>query len=238
MRVARTVPLCGRSIPTAVISALSSFAIARPRNSPATEPIAPTTSASSTTDHRIWRRDAPIVRSVANSRTRWAIVIESVFAITKLPTKSAIPPKASKTYWMILRKPLTSFLSSFACAAASRAWAVGGRSGRISESSIDVGTPAFDWTRRKSSLPTLPKSRWAVGVSKTEIVAPPIDWTEEKSTIPEMRNLCSAPRDVTPIESPIVKCFLSAVLLSIAISSGPEGQLPAFSVSGLKRWSP
>ena len=105
-------------------------------------------------------------------------------------------------------------------------------------SSFDVGTPAFDWARMKSSRPTLSNSRWAVGVSKTEIVAPPIDWTEEKSTIPEMRNLCSAPREVTPIESPILKCFLSAVLLSIATSSGPDGQLPAFRVSGLKRWSP
>ena len=42
---------------------------------------------------------APSVRSVANSRVRCAIVIESEFAITKLPTKSAIPPNAS-------RKPL------------------------------------------------------------------------------------------------------------------------------------
>jgi len=67
----------------------------------------------------------------------------------------------------------------------------------------------------KSSFPALPNNRCAVGVSKTEIVAPPIDWTEEKTTIPDMWNLCSAPREVTPIESPIAKCFLSAVLLSI-----------------------
>ena len=35
------------------------------------------------------------MRSVANSRIRWAIVIESVFAITKAPTKSAMPANAS-----------------------------------------------------------------------------------------------------------------------------------------------
>ena len=40
-----------------------------------------------------WRRVAPIVRSVASSRVRWAIVIESVFAITNEPTKSAIEPE-------------------------------------------------------------------------------------------------------------------------------------------------
>ena len=70
----------------------------RPRNRPAIEPIAPITNDSSMTDRRICRRDAPIVRSVANSRTRWAIVIESVLEITKLPTKSAIPPNAMSAY--------------------------------------------------------------------------------------------------------------------------------------------
>ena len=36
------------------------------------------------------------MRIVASSRVRCAIVIESEFAITKLPTKSAIPPNASR----------------------------------------------------------------------------------------------------------------------------------------------
>ena len=51
----------------------------------------PTTSASSTIERGSAAREAPIVRTVANSRVRWAIVIESEFAITKLPTKSAMP---------------------------------------------------------------------------------------------------------------------------------------------------
>ena len=45
------------------------------------------------------RRDAPSVRIVANSRVRCAIVIESEFAITKLPTKSAMPANASRKPW-------------------------------------------------------------------------------------------------------------------------------------------
>ena len=49
-----------------------------------------------TIEPRTWRREAPSVRSVANSRVRWAIVIESEFAITKAPTKSAMPAKASR----------------------------------------------------------------------------------------------------------------------------------------------
>ena len=50
----------------------------------------PITSASRITEPRICRREAPIVRSVANSRTRWATVIESVLKMTKAPTKSAM----------------------------------------------------------------------------------------------------------------------------------------------------
>ena len=235
VRVASTVPVCGRSIPTAVSSAFSSFAIPRPTKSPVTAPIAPMISASSTTAQRICRRAAPSVRSVANSRVRWVIVIDSVLAMTKLPTKSAIPPKASSAYWMTLRKLSTSFLSSFAWAAAFFACAVGGRSGWISESSFGVGTPAFDWTRMRSSRPTLPNSRWAVGMSNTETVEPPIDETAVTFTSPEMRNVCSAPREVTPIASPMAKWCLSAVLLSIAICPGPDGHEPATSESGLKR---
>ena len=65
-----------------------------------------------------WRRVAPSVRSVASSRVRWAIVIESVFAITKLPTNSATPPNASRKSWMMLRKPLVSLVACCACACA------------------------------------------------------------------------------------------------------------------------
>ena len=55
-----------------------------------TEARIPITSASSSTDISTWRRVAPSVRSVASSRVRCAIVIESVFAITNVPTNSAI----------------------------------------------------------------------------------------------------------------------------------------------------
>ena len=105
VRVEKTVDPCGRSIPIATNSAFSSFAIPSPRNSPATEPRTPITNASITTDHITWRRDAPSVRNVANSRVRCAIVIASVFAITKAPTKSAIPANASSAYLMTLMKP-------------------------------------------------------------------------------------------------------------------------------------
>ena len=72
-------------------------------------------SASSSTDQSTWRREAPIVRNVANSRMRWAIVIPRVFAITNAPTKTAMPAKASSAYLITVMQP-RSFLSSFTCA--------------------------------------------------------------------------------------------------------------------------
>ena len=54
------------------------------------------TSDSRITEPRICRRDAPIVRSVANSRVRCATVIENVLKMTNAPTKRAMPAKASR----------------------------------------------------------------------------------------------------------------------------------------------
>ena len=112
VRVAKTVAPCGRLIPIETKSRFSPFASSRPRKRPTTEATMPITSASTTTDQRIWRRDAPIVRRVANSRIRCAIVIPSVFAITKAPTKTAMPAKARSAYLITSMKP-RSFLSSF-----------------------------------------------------------------------------------------------------------------------------
>ena len=56
----------------------------------------PMTSDSRITEPRICRREAPIVRSVANSRVRWATVIEKVLKMTNAPTKSAMAPKTSR----------------------------------------------------------------------------------------------------------------------------------------------
>ena len=97
VRVAKTSPVCGRSTPNGLEQRLEPLrepepdeepdrrgerARSRaPRGSPPDAPAA---------------RSRPSSRSVANSRARWAIVIESVFAITNAPTKSAMPPKASR----------------------------------------------------------------------------------------------------------------------------------------------
>ena len=69
----------------------------------------PITNASSTTLRTSWRRLAPSVRSIANSRVRWATVIENVLKIRKAATNSDTPEKMSSA---VLRKPMNSPTSS------------------------------------------------------------------------------------------------------------------------------
>ena len=52
--------------------------------------------ASSSTDRATWRRLAPIARSRASSRLRWATRIEKVLTIRKAPTVRAMPAKTSR----------------------------------------------------------------------------------------------------------------------------------------------
>ena len=89
-------PWFGSVNPTASKSLKSPLASARPEKRPMSDASVPTTRASITIEPSTCRREPPSVRIVANSRVRCAIVIESEFAITKLPTKSAMPAKASR----------------------------------------------------------------------------------------------------------------------------------------------
>ena len=58
--------------------------------------------------HTIWRRLAPRVRSIPNSRIRWATVIEKTLKMTKEPTNREMPAKARRA---IVRKPRLSLMS-------------------------------------------------------------------------------------------------------------------------------
>jgi hypothetical protein len=111
---------------------------------------------------------------VASSRIRCATVIASVLAITKLPTKRAIPPKPSRKYFMKLSPCWVSSLSAVACAAALFTCVVSDMSGRIWPSRSASEMPSSAATRIRSSLPCLSNSRWAVARSKTVIVERPI----------------------------------------------------------------
>ncbi len=96
VRSANTVPDLGRSMPNATNSAFMPFPMPRPRNSPISDASRPITRPSRTTERITCLRDAPSVRSVANSRVRWATVIDRVLKITNAPTNSAMPPKPSR----------------------------------------------------------------------------------------------------------------------------------------------
>ena len=99
------------------------------------------------------------MRSVANSRVRWAMVIDSELAITKLPTNSATPANTSRNVLRKLRKPVIDDESCWACWAPVRTWASRGRIGAIWATSALGLTPGLALVRISSSLPTRPSSR-------------------------------------------------------------------------------
>ena len=80
-----------------------------PASSPSRDAPSPITKASSTTLRTSWRRLAPSVRSIANSRVRWATVIENVLKMRNAATNSETPEKMSIA---VLRNPMNSPTSS------------------------------------------------------------------------------------------------------------------------------
>ncbi len=67
----------------------------RPARIPRIEASTPMTSASTVSVASTWRREAPSARSIANSRRRWATVIEKALKMMKAPTSTAMPPNDS-----------------------------------------------------------------------------------------------------------------------------------------------
>ena len=136
------------------------------------------------TERMTWRREAPSVRSVANSRVRWATVIDSVLKITNEPTNSARAPKPRKKYRTKSRPWLVCLASAAACASLSRTSSEAGTSGCTARISSAVLVPSLAWMEMPSKTPCLCSSRWAVGMSKTASVAPPRESTSPKRATP------------------------------------------------------
>ena len=95
VRGLRARPPVGRSAPTALKSASMALATPSPATRPSSDAARPIVRASPVTVASTWRRDAPRARSMANSRRRWATVIEKALKMMKAPTNTATPPKAS-----------------------------------------------------------------------------------------------------------------------------------------------
>ena len=96
---------------------------------------------SATTERMTCLREAPSVRRVANSRVRWATVIDRVLKITNAPTSSAIAPKPSRKYLMIDIDLSSSAASSSACLALSLTCSVPGTSGATALTSSFADVP-------------------------------------------------------------------------------------------------
>ena len=79
---------------------------------PIAEATTPMTSASTPTAATTWRREAPIARSRADSRVRWATRIENVLWMLNVATTRAMPAKASRIISNMSRKssPISSLL--------------------------------------------------------------------------------------------------------------------------------
>ncbi len=109
VRLSTTVPSLGNPISSASNNRPITGAKAMPASRPSTEAKTPIANASTTTEVMIWRRLAPRVRSIANSRVRWATVIEKVLKMRKAATNSATPANTSSA---VLRMPMNSPTSS------------------------------------------------------------------------------------------------------------------------------
>ncbi len=221
-----TVPVEGRSMPSAANRLLITFAKPIPSATPTAAAPRPIAAASRMTLARIWRREAPRVRSIANSRVRWATVIENVLKIRKAPTNSATPAKISSA---VLMKPVNSPMSSrwdwMFCSPVSTS-----RSGSAacSEAASRSGeTPSSAATEIWSNSPSLPVSRWASGRVSTAIVAPPNESTSPSVAIPLRVYSSVAARPAIVTLSPTAKPSSSADALSITTSSSDIGGLPS-----------
>ena len=110
----RLSPEVGSEKPIASNSPLISSTKPNPPAIPRIEASTPTSAASTRTAVSTWREEAPRVRSIANSRVRWATVIENVLKIRKAPTKTATPAKTRRA---VERKPKPSWMSPASSAA-------------------------------------------------------------------------------------------------------------------------
>ena len=116
VRAAITVPVDGSSSPNDASSPRRPGASRSPPMMPRTDATKPITRVSATTDVSTWRRDAPSVRSSANSLERCATVTANVLKIRNPPTKTAMPANTSRA---MVRKPSDSLMSPAVSSACS-----------------------------------------------------------------------------------------------------------------------
>ena len=122
-------------------------------------------------------REPPSVRSVANSRVRWATVIDSVLKITNAPTSSETPPKPSRKYFRIDMLPLSSSASSAACLALSLTCSSRAPAAATARTSSAEDVPFLAEIEIESKPPSRCSSVCAVFRSQAAMLAKPSEST-------------------------------------------------------------
>ncbi len=105
-----------------------------------------------------WRREAPIARSSADSRVRWATRIENVLWMLNVATTRAIPANARRTISNMFRKSSPICCS---CSAVSSAWA---SASMWAGSSWVISSRSDSWLTPSSALTStaeIVSGRWA-----------------------------------------------------------------------------
>ena len=153
------------------------FARPMPASSPSTEASRPIAKPSAITERMTCLREPPSVRSVANSRVRWATVIDRVLKITNAPTSSATPPNPSRKYFRIDMLLLSSSASCSACLALSLTCSDAGTSGATARTSSAEDVPSEADIEIESKRPSRCSSSCAVSRSQAAMLANPSEST-------------------------------------------------------------
>ena len=242
VRVAKTVPTCGRSIPNETKSAFSSFASAEAEEEPDDR--------RDHADHERLEHDRPVDlpsrRAERAQRRELAHALRDRDAERVRDHEDADEERdeAEREQEVLEESSGSRSCPWPACFASCCAGAHlrGRRQQRLDLRDELLGRDVRLATRSRSSRASRPcgRCRCAVGRSKIASVAPPSELRPPKlARVPTMRNCSTGPRVSTPIVSPTSKCFVvrglrvDRDLVGAARASGPSVR-----TSGLKRWSP
>ena len=212
---------------------------------PSTDAKKPTMSASTMTELRTCLRLAPMQRSSANSRVRWATRTENVFETTSAETSRATAAKASRTMVSWSWPPVYPATSCVVFSSAVRIVSTGCSTAAASAGLASaMETPGFSFTVM------IPKpASWVVSLSTAPEV--PTNWAKledigslEAAMMPEtvactFDAAAFAPGwPVKVMRSPAVNAFLCAVTASTTTSVSLAGHTPDSNFAGSKAGEP
>ncbi len=226
VRGASSAPAVGRPKPKASNRPTTSAANRKPPNSPSREATTAITMASPSTPRSSWPRLAPMVRSMASSRVRWATVIEKTLKMMNAPTSTATAARPSSTG--VMKPPIASPIWSDWSSAFSRPVCTrtpSGTTARTRSASATGEIPSSAAALITETWPSRSNQRWASWSVTTTIVAPPMAASMWKT--PE---IVTGRRPTLVASStfwPTARSSRSAMSSSTATSPGASGIEPS-----------